>query len=259
MIEGFCVWFLVYSSFIFLNVHKICNRLISKPGHLYIFSPGKASRGYAALRSVFYGFWAQGSHILLKVQKICNWLIYNMVIFEKPCFSPYGLAPWGYFTLRGFSVDFEHMAFIFLWNYIKFLVANWFIIWLYLGTLNFHLMGRPLEGIITPGGLCIAVLWLPPLRFLISLLYGRSEPNFMLLSQLLRFLQYHVLVHDVLTFTEEIFNGKLHFLCSVCAFYFVQYICHFTSLITNIFSDCIFCLLDEKSTPRSYTKKFLKI
>ena len=93
MIEGVCVWFLVYSSFIFLNVHKICNRLISKPGHLYIFSPGKASRSYVALRSVFYGFWAQGSHILLKVQKICNWLIYNMVIFEKPCFSPYGLPP----------------------------------------------------------------------------------------------------------------------------------------------------------------------
>ena len=103
-------------------------------------------------------------YIFQKVHKSFNRLIYNITTFEKSNFLPYG-EPLGAILPRGgFTVDFEHMVLIFFWKYIKFAI-DWFIIWLYLGTLIFHTMWSPYRGL----ELCTAVLWLSPLLFLIVL------------------------------------------------------------------------------------------
>ena len=48
-----------------------------------------------------------------KEHKIFNRLIYNMVIFGKPHFSPYGEPPGNIWPRGSLSVNSEHMVFIF--------------------------------------------------------------------------------------------------------------------------------------------------
>ena len=60
---------------------------------------------------------------------------------------------------------------------------------------------------------------------------------------------------DMAVFTEEIFSGKLHFLCSVINFTDNSYqgFCHH-------FGEAVFyrCSLARKQTPKNFTKNSLK-
>ena len=135
-------------------------------------------------------FLAYGSYIFPKLHEIYNRLIYNMAILGKPYFSPHGEPPRVILLQQDFSVDFEHMVLIFFWNYIKFAI-DWYIIWLYLGTLVFHPMGTPPIGsYFLPRGAYphLSFDCLPYFVWLYWCKKHLSQPNFMLLSQFARLL-----------------------------------------------------------------------
>ena len=94
--------FWAHISYIFLKVHKICNRLINDVaifGKSHFSPYGGAPGGYFAPRGIFYWFLAYGSDIFLKVNKICNRLIYCMTIFGNFDYSPCAKHPGGIFCI----------------------------------------------------------------------------------------------------------------------------------------------------------------
>ena len=104
--------------------------------------------GYAALRHVFCGVWAYSSYIFLKEHKICNWLIYNTVIFGKPHFSLYG-EPQGLFcTKEVFCLFWANGSYIFLKVHK---ICNWLMCHMTIfGNFDFSSYGEPLRGLFCP-------------------------------------------------------------------------------------------------------------
>ena len=102
MIGGVCVWFLACGS-TFVKEHKICNRLIcnmTQYWNLHIWSPGKTSGGYAALRGLFCGFWAHGSYIFWRyINFEIDWYIISEDL-ENLIFHSMG-SPQGLFWSKG--------------------------------------------------------------------------------------------------------------------------------------------------------------
>lgn len=86
----------------------------------------------------------------------------------------------------GFSVDFEHIVYIF-WKYIT-CAMDWYIVWLYLRTLIFHPCGGPQRELFCSRGPMHSCALIVSLTFFIVLVWGTSEPNFLLLSQFARLL-----------------------------------------------------------------------
>ena len=80
----------------------------------------EATRGYFDLRWFFCWFWVYGCYIVLKVHKICNWLIYYLTIFGNFDFSPYGEPPEGNFFPRGYArLCFDCLPCFFLLSWCK--------------------------------------------------------------------------------------------------------------------------------------------
>ena len=89
---------------------------------------GQARKGnFTVTEGVCVWFLAHSSSTFLKVNKICNQLICNMIQYGNlhisfPCKIPGGLCfPEGW-------LGFEHMVLIFFWKYMNFPV-DWYIIW----------------------------------------------------------------------------------------------------------------------------------